>query len=222
MTRFILAYLLGVLALNQSAFGQDEAQLWLESGLRIKAHKNLSLEWTENIRLRNNLSSFDSIKSDLDAEWKAHKSLRLGMGYRLSFEANKNGVLEGSHRVHLQAVAKHKVGRLRVAYRLRFQEGIKREDQETRFRHVMRNRLKVQYDTNALAEPDLAVEVFNRFADKQAVQLQKIRTTAGVSLRLNKAHKMRAYYRLEVPLFKPTDPRHHIIGLGYQYRLKVK
>ena len=221
MSKIICSCLLALLTVSNTAYGNDEAQLWVEAGVRVKAHKNLSLIWTENIRLKNNLTSFDSIKSDIETEWKAHKHLRLGLGYRLSFEANKNNVLEGSHRVHVQAVARDKIGRLRLSYRLRFQEGIKREDQETRFRHVMRQRIKVGFDTDTDVEPDLAVEVFNRFADEQTVQLQKLRTTAGVSFRPHKTHKMRVYYRLEVPLFDTTDPRHHIIGLGYQYRFKV-
>ena len=221
MQRRMIGLLLGLLCQSGIAFGEDEAQLWTETGVRLKATKAFAVTLTENIRLRDNFATFDSVKSDLEAEWRAHKHFRLGIGYRLSFETNKNGRFEGAHRVHLQAVARNKTGPLRLSYRVRFQEGIKREDQETRLRHVLRNRFKVGVDTDTIAEPDIAVEVFNRFADEAPVQLQTLRTTLGLGIRPNKHHRVRTYYRLEIPLFDTTDPRLHIIGVGYQYRFKI-
>jgi hypothetical protein len=134
-------------------------------------------------------------------------------------EANKKNVLKPSHRLHIQARLKESWGPIDVSYRLRFQEGMEADDGEIELKHTLRNRIKAQYDTDTVVNPALAVELFTRFADKQAVQWQKVRLTSGLEIRPHKTQIFDLYYRVQIPTFDLEDPTEHIIGLSYTYKI---
>jgi len=213
--------MLGTLFSGPALAGSD-AQLWMEAGVRYRPAKKVRLTLTQNFRMAENISRTDSLKTDLEADWRATKGMRIGWGYRFSMEANKKGVLKPSHRLHIQAHAFDKFGPVKLSYRLRFQEGIEPDDDQIDLTHTLRNRVGATFDTDTDFTPGLSVELFNRLADKEAFQFQKLRVTTGLEIKPAKPHSINLYYRVQFPVYDPTDPTEHIIGLGYQYQVRRK
>ena len=215
-------YLFSLILFGSTAHASSDAQLWIDAGVAYRPTKKVKLALVQNIRLADNISQLDSLKTDLETEWKFKKWLRLGAGYRFSMETNKKGVLKPSHRLHIQGRLKESWGPVNISYRLRFQEGMEADDDGLELKHTLRNRIKAEFDTDTLVNPALAFELFTRFADKQAVQWQKTRITTGLEIRPHKTQIFNVYYRLQVPTFDLEDPLEHIVGLSYTYRVPRK
>jgi hypothetical protein len=205
--------------LSCPAFAGSDGQLWMDAGLRVRPTKKVRLTVTQHVRLDEDLSRLDSLKSDLAADVKVQKWLRVGGGYRFTMGANKSGVLGPEHRLHVQAQVSEKVGAIKLSYRLRLQEGFEAKSAGLDLTHSIRNRVGAALDTDSAFTPSLSVESFNRVADKAPVLLQKMRVTAGVEIRPNKENVFDLYFRTQTPVYDPTDLTEYIIGVSYQFRL---
>lgn len=221
MTHRLLFLLFFSLLGSQSAIGAD-AQVWINAGMRYKPTKKVSLNVNQHLRLDQNVSRVQGILTDLSVSWRAKKWFRLGGGYRFQMDSNKDGLLLPGHRLHIQARLKHGFGPVDLSYRLRFQETLEHDEGEIDARHTMRNRIGVDFDTNTIVTPGLSAELYTRFADKEPVLLKKLRITTGFDIKPTKSHVLTVYYRLHVPIYEKDDPKDHIVGLGYQYRIPRK
>jgi len=214
----LLALLACVLA-PESAHAESDAQLWTSAGVQYRINKKVRVEATQHVRLDENISQLDSIKTELSSAWKINKGLRLGGGYRLSMNANKDDELEPVHRLFVQGQFKGDVGPVSLSYRLHFQEDLEKDD-ELEFEHTIRNKLGAEYDTDTPYTPSLSLESFTELTGDAPFSQDKLRLTTGLEIRPEKAHVFDLFYRLQVPMADPDDPLEHIIGLGYQYRLR--
>jgi len=203
---------------SKLACAENEGQLWLNAGVRYPVSKKFNLEMTQHLRFDENISSFDNIKTDLEAGWKVADWLRTGTGYRYTLEADDDG-LEPEHRFHLQGQAKNGFGPLDISYRLRFQEGLEFKD-AWEFEHEIRNRLSVDIDTDTDLTPGVSFEAFTVILGDEPIVQDKLRLTSGLEIQPNKRHVAELFYRMEIPLEDKDDPLEHILGIGYQYRIK--
>ena len=81
--------------------------------------------------------------------------------------------------------------------------------------HKLRSRLAVSYDVkNCAFEPFAEVEVYNQLDN--AFAYDKIRYTIGVEYKINKEHKVKAYYRYQ-DYADVEEVSGHILGLGYAF-----
>ena len=212
--------LLGAMFGATDAVANNDAQLWLNGGLRYRPVKKVSLTFDQQIRRDQNLTKTDSIISDLAGAWRLQKWLRLGLGYRLEWERTKKDELERVQRLHLQARLKHRVGPLALALRLRLQEKYERDGEDIESTQTFRPRLSLAVPGWQGLEPTLSGETFHRLGVSGNDGWRKIRLTVGTSLPGTKTHRYSVFYRSQIPLADPDDPVEHILGLGYQYRVR--
>lgn len=203
------------------AMAMSEVQLWTSAGVRHRPSKKVRLTFTQHVRFDQDISRLESVMPELAASWAIERWLRLGGGYRFSMESNKKGELEPAHRLHVQSQFGGDLGPVELGYRLRFQEGLESDD-ELETRHTFRNRIGLDIDTDTLVTPGLSAELFTRMWDKEPVEQKKVRFSTGLEIRPHKAHEIELQYRYQLPLDDPDDPREHIVGFEYQYRIPRK
>jgi hypothetical protein len=221
MKRLLVLLVAVALLTPQAVAAQHEGQIWLDAGVQYRPVKKLRLGFTQHLRLDQDVSRLESVKSDLTIAWAFAKWFRLGFGYRFTMESNKKDVLEQEHRLHLQGQFQYSVGPVKLAYRLRFQEAMAPEDDGLKLKHTLRNRLGAEFDTDTLATPGVSIELFTRLADEDGpIVVTKVRLTAGLELAVVRDHTLDIYYRVHVPIADADDPYEHIAGLGYRYRIR--
>ena len=216
---FFFAVLLCVATPAQSA---DDARLWVQTGVRFKPKKKINIELTQHLRMRYNMSSLASLNTDIETSWRAEKWLRIGGGYRLNGDGNKDGQLRAFHRFHAFARVAEKFGPIRLSYRLQYQLKLEPEDSELTVYNTLRNKAGMEVDTDTDFSPGLSVELFKRFGANDPFGLERFRLTAGIEYKPNKRHVFEMFYRLQLPLDGSDDATQHIVGLGYQLRVPRK
>ncbi len=134
------------------------------------------------------------------------------------------------HRVYAGLELGKKFNRLSIAWRERWQytyhgtslvERYDFEDErweehrtDSKAKHELRSRLKVEYDfPHWKLDPEFSVEFFN------TTRTDKIRMTLGTEYKIQKKHVLAAFYRFQFnnEPGSGADYNEHIIGLGYEF-----
>jgi len=199
---------------HSPAAAQTDVQLWTVAGVRYRPSRPVRLDLDLHLRVDDNVSRLGKLMPELGASYDPARWLRLGLGYRFMYARDNNGNLEVAHRLHVQGRARGDVGPVELSYRLRFQERIKNN-----LRHVIRNRLGLSVDTDTDVTPGMSMELFTRLGDGQALMFDKWRLTIGATWSAN-SNVFDLFYRAEIAIDDPNDPTLHIIGLGYQRRVR--
>ncbi len=88
-------------------------------------------------------------------------------------------------------------------------------DVNSRCKHVLRSRLKLEYDPrNCPVDPWASVEFFN------ALKLEKTRVQVGADYKIKKKHTLTLYYRYQAVNGDEdeTETDMHMVGLGYNFK----
>jgi hypothetical protein len=200
------------------AHAESDLQLWLEPGIAKRFDKRWELSFDQHLRFDQNLSRVQAVMPELALAYRLHKLLRVGIGYRLQYERNKDGVMVLRHRGQVEVRPRYEIGGVQLTHRLRFQEEVRGSFASDDLRHTIRNRLAIALEVTKPLVPAISAETFHRLGDGDTIHLQKIRLTAGASYELDDS-EIELFYRIEVAQYDPTDPTPHIIGVGYRYTL---
>ena len=123
--------------------GAADAQIWPQVGVAYRASKSLSLGLSGQLRFDQNVHRLAEQIGDFEAHWRATRWLRLGLGYRLAQEKNKNEVWRDARRPHVEARLKLGLGPASLAYRLRLQN--KTEEKSRGEEHTLGLRHRVSF-----------------------------------------------------------------------------
>ncbi len=211
MRKFFLLLLL-IVPLLSLAQRPTDLELWTGAKVNFKFNKKLSLDFREQIRFDNNISTYKKSFSELGLKYKVGKSFSIKPQYRLS-------VRQGSvfrHRISLDGnyKASKKGFPLIFKYRIRFQHRL--FDPKT----YWRNKLTLKYKLSKLVDPFAAYEVFFRFNGRNEFRVSRF--TAGLDWRVSKNFEITSYYRLQDDIFIKSPERQHIIGLMVEYKIRKK
>lgn len=127
----LLALTLALVPLVVSAADQDDFGTWYELGATKLLPRNFSLGAEAELRLQDGSSKADRLALSLKTEYRAHKHLRLGLGYsflhgytpdKMGSKRFTPGYWTPRHRVNLEATGSVKFWRwLRIGLRERYQ-----------------------------------------------------------------------------------------------------
>jgi hypothetical protein len=201
-----------ILALLWPAAAAADTQLWLEAGLDKELSKKTTVSFVQNLRFDEDVSRVMGVMPDLGLDHRAMRWLDLGAGYRLAYERRRNGDMELRHRLHVQGQLRFDAGDFRLRYRLRFQERIRSDD----LRHVVRNRIRVDYRGIRPWVPIVSAETFHRLADDDPIVLRKRRYSAGLRYGF-RTRSVDVAYLLEDN--GPFDPTAHVLSIGFHQEL---
>lgn len=239
---FIFLLFSGTAVFGQDSIAVRDFETW--TGLSIRKEifdKHLSLSIKEEVRLHYNSSEVDQIFTQVGATYNFLDHFRVGASYRLIHENNNNGY-ESSHRYNLDAGFEHKVKRLDLSYRFRFQ---RRGDLSITDNFPVRKlRLKAQFDYNIRKwklDPFFSMEIYHSstadstsdYIDEVPVAKQvelkgfeKLRFTLGTSYSMKNIGRITLFYRLEkgfaydavmkTQVVEMTPKNAHIIGLRFR------
>lgn len=203
---------------------------WNTIRIEYKLNKKWSFGLEEQLRLKNNISQIDEYFTELSASYKLFSNFKLGLGLRYIRENDTEGNIQGyeNHfRFNIDATYKHKIDRIALSYRLRYQN--KNElgfsyDEGDYANQNLRLKTAIKYNIdNWPLDPKFSAEIFNRFQeDGEKNGFTKYRLTLGTDYKIKNFGKLGLFYRYQKEINIDIPETLHIIGLKYTYTFKNK
>ncbi len=209
MRKYTFILLLTLFA--SSAFAQ---RLWLETEIDYEITKNLEAYLAPEIRFKEQLELKEYFLQG-GLEYSFNKYFQLGAGYRFGYDINKNDEHESFGRFNIDAKTEYKWNRFNPEFRLRFTNADDFAD-DNASTDYLRYKLVLKYDIKKWdLKPYIAYEWYQNL---DAGELDKARFETGLNYKINKHHRVGAYYRTNNYLIEDKDTR-HIIGISYKFKL---
>ena len=215
-TRLLLLISFVLVASNlfaQDVFVQDFRTRFSLS-LNYKPIKEITLNWTEEARFKNNSSKFDRLYSGLGITYNAHKNFSMGAIYE--FQVLQKGVdyFQLRHRVKFVVQPNVSFGRFNLSLR--------EMPQMTYTDYVdwtLRSRLKLNYSfMNKHLKPYISVEMYNPLKKNVGKDwLSKMNYRAGLEWKIDSINGLEFYYMFEHEVTKKAG--NHIVGVAYNLGL---
>lgn len=187
---------------------------WIEADFSTDIWKKLELSVSPQVRFKEGFELNEYfIESGLEYEF--HKYFQLGAGYRFGFNINKKGKHESFGRFHVDAKTEYKVKNFNPKFRLRYTNADDFGDDNEAINYL-RYKLELEYGLKKLnMEPYILYEWYQ---DLHAKDFIKTRFESGIVQKINKHHKVGAYFRNNNYLNSEKESI-NIIGVLYKFSL---
>lgn len=215
-TRLLLLISFVLMASNlfaQDVFVQDFRTRFSLS-LNYKPIKEITLNWTEEARFKNNSSKFDRLYSGLGVTYNAHKNFSMGAIYEFQVLQKSVDHFQFRHRVKFVVQPNVNFGRFNLSLR--------EMPQMTYTDYVdwtLRSRLKLNYSfMNKHLKPYVSVEMYNPLKKNVGKDwLSKMNYRAGLEWKIDSVNGLEFYYMFEHEVTKKLG--NHIVGVAYNLGL---
>ena len=182
--------------------------------LNYKPIKEITLNWTEEARFKNNSSKFDRLYSGLGITYNAHKNFSMGAIYEFQVLQKSVDHFQFRHRVKFVVQPNVSFGRFNLSLR--------EMPQMTYTDYVdwtLRSRLKLNYSfMNKHLKPYVSVEMYNPLQNVNKNNwLSRMNYRAGLEWKIDSVNGLEFYYMFEHEVTKKIG--NHIVGVAYNLGL---
>ena len=182
--------------------------------LNYKPIKEITLNWTEEARFKNNSSNFDRLYSGLGITYNAHKNFSMGAIYEFQVLQKAKDHFQLRHRAKLFVQPSISINRfglsLREMAQMTYSDGIDWE---------LRSRLKLNYSfMDKHLKPYVAVEMYNPLQNVNKYNwVSKVGYRAGLEWKIDSVNGLEIYYMFEHEVINKKG--NHIVGVAYNLGL---
>ena len=182
--------------------------------LNYKPIKEITLNWTEEARFKNNSSKFDRLYSGLGITYNAHKYFSMGAIYEFQVLQKAKDHFQLRHRAKFFVQPSVSFGRFGLSLRempqMTYSDG---------FDWQLRSRLKLNYSfMNKHLKPYISVEMYNPLKKNVGKDwLSKMDYRAGLEWKIDSVNGLEFYYMFEHEVTKKLG--NHIVGVAYNLGL---
>lgn len=224
----------------------DDAGLLLSAEASHKIKKGFNVDINAEFRSRNDFRTADRVSVGAGISYKLLPWLKASGGYNLLIDNNKEHISYNDdmtynnwrpsywgvrHRFHVTLTASHKVQRVELSLRERWQytyrpsktidnfdfDEVMWEDHEVRGKgkNVLRSRFQLEWDI-----PKWKFDPFASVEFHTTRQLDKTRFIVGADHTIKKTHNFKLYYRYQTVNSHGSDSESniHMVGLDYTYK----
>ena len=208
-------------------YSDSDLEVWTSVGLKYKIDKKWSVNYEEQLRLRDDASNVDIYFSELGFNYKINKHVDFGLAGRFIRENDDKGKIQGyeNHfRWHADVTYEHEVNKFDLSYRILYHSkdelGVPSNVVDMQ-KNTVRFKFGADYKfKNWKLDPEFSSEIFNRVRPSDG--FEKIRFTLGTTYKTKNMGDFSAFYRLEKELTDQSPKTTNIAGLKYRYTIKRK
>lgn len=183
--------------------------------LNYKPIKEITLNWTEEARFKNNSSKFDRLYSGLGVTYNAHKNFSMGVIYEFQVIQKAKDYFQLRHRAKFFLQPNIGFGRFNLSLRemgqMTYSSAIEWE---------LRSRLKLNYSfMDKHLKPYVSVEMYNPLKKNvnQYNWVSKVAYRAGLEWKIDSINGLEIYYMFEHEVISKRG--NHIVGVAYNLGL---
>lgn len=215
--------------LMQPLKAQDlrDFETWTSAEFRYKPSKKWRIGIEAQLRLKDNSSEIDGYITELTGRYEIFKNFQVLGGFRLIRKNDNTGRVQGYEnyvRLHADAMYSHKLSRLGLNYRLRYQTrdelGVSNEQGDFADQYF-RLKIGTKYDFRKWKlDPQLSAEIFHHSEKTEVNEFNKFRVTFGTEYKFDKWGRIGVFYRYEQEINTQNPRSTDIIRIQYVYTLK--
>ena len=209
-TRINIGYFLLYLFIQYS-FGIDDTHAWTSIGFQKNLPHSLSLEFEQELRIKDQLSTFSQTFSEVSLSYKVIDGLNISIPYRYAVFDDKI-----KQRLSLGVSYKYKFNPISLKYRTKLQRSFEKEKTHE---YLVRNKLIIEYKLRKRIEPYCSGELFHKF-NKSNNELDEYRISFGLAVDLPRKSSIKIFYIFKNEDLTKTNPdKINVFGLSYTFKL---
>ena len=209
-TRINIGYFLLSLFIQYS-FGIDDTHTWTSIGFEKNLPHSFSLEFEQELRIKDRLSTFSQTISEVSLSYKVIDGLNISIPYRYAVFDDKI-----KQRLSLGASYKYKFNPISLKCRTKLQRSFGKEKTHG---YLIRNKLIIVYKLRKKIEPYCSGELFHKF-NKSNNELDEYRVSFGLAVDLPRKSSIKIFYIFKNEDLTKTNPdKINVFGLSYTFKL---
>ena len=195
----------------QYSFGIDDTHTWTSIGFEKNLPHSLSLEFEQELRIKDRLSTFSQTISEVALSYKVIDGLNISIPYRYAVFDDKI-----KQRLSLGASYKYKFNPISLKYRTKLQRSFEKEKTHE---YLIRNKLIIEYKLRKRIEPYCSGELFHKFNTSNN-ELDEYRISFGLAVDLPRKSSIKIFYIFKNEDLTKTNPdKINVFGLSYTFKL---
>ena len=194
-------------------YGADDNEFWTSVSFEKKLPYSLKLEFEQELRLEDQLSTFKQTFSELSLSYKVFDGLILQVPYRYSTYKEQDKVKQ---RLSIGGSYKYSFKPVSLKYRARIQRTFEKKEPSE---DMIRNKCTIDYKLNKSFKPYVSSELFYYY-NEDPVQLDEYRMSFGLTVDINKKNSMKIFYIFKKEDITKSDPYEvNVFGLAYSFKM---
>jgi len=208
--RFYLGYWLLIFCI-QSSYGLDDNQSWTSVGFEKKLPYSFKLQFEQELRLEDQLSTFKQTFSEFSLSYSVFKGFKIEIPFRYMTYKDKT-----KHRVSFSGSYKYSLKPVSLKYRTKYQRTYEKGEIPE---ELIRNKFSIMYRLNKKIEPYVSGE-FIQLDDVHNYQLDETRFSFGLTYEFPRKNSLKIFYTLKNEDKTKKNPDEiGVFGLSYNFSL---
>jgi len=194
----------------QCSYGLDDNQSWTSIGFETKLPYSLKLEFEQELRLKDQLSTFNQTFSEVSLSYKVFDGLKIDIPYRYAIFEDKI-----KQRLSFSGSYKYSFKPISLKYRTKFQRTYEKEKTPE---DLIRNKFTFEYKLSKKIEPYVSGELFHLF-NTDNDQLDEYRVSFGVTVDLPRKKSIKIFYTYKKEDITKSSPDEiNVFGVAYNFK----
>ena len=194
----------------QCSYGLDDNQSWTSISFETKLPYSLKLESEQELRLKDQLSTFNQTFSEVSLSYKVFDGLKIDIPYRYAIFEDKI-----KQRLSFSGSYKYSFKPISLKYRTKFQRTYEKEKTPE---DLIRNKFTFEYKLSKKIEPYVSGELFHLF-NTDNDQLDEYRVSFGVTVDLPRKKSIKIFYTYKKEDITKSSPDEiNVFGLAYSFK----
>ncbi len=194
-------------------YGADDNESWTSVSFEKKLPYSLKLEFEQELRLLDQLSTFKQTFSELSLSYKVFDGLILQVPYRYSTYKEQDKVKQ---RLSIGGSYKYSFKPMSLKYHARIQRTFEKNETPE---DLIRNKCTIEYKLNKSIKPYVSGELSHSY-DEDPVQLEEYRISFGLTVDIMEKSSIKIFYIFKKEDLTESDTNvTNIFGLSYSLKL---
>ncbi len=195
----------------QYSFGIDDTHAWTSIGFEKKLSRSLSLQFEQELRIKDQLSAFSQTLSEVSLSYKVIDGLNINIPYRYSVFDDKF-----KQRLSLGVSYKYNFKPIGLKYRAKLERSFEKNNP---LEDLIRNKFIIEYKLSKKIDPYCSGELFHKF-NKSSNELDEYRISFGLAVDLPRKKSIKIFYIFKKKDLRTSSPDMiNVYGVSYILRL---
>ena len=202
----------------QDSYAESDNQSWTKISFEKKLPYSLKLELAQGLRLKDELSTFNSTFFEAALSYKKSNGLKISLPYRYIIFEDKI-----KHRLSLGVSYQYTFKPISLKYRIKYyrlyENGNSIEEDGEALGDLIRNKFTIKYKSGKKTNPYISGEWFHLLNTDNNL-LDEYRASFGIDIDLPRKNSMNIFYIIKKEdLSKYNSDKINIFGLSYTFKL---
>ena len=191
-------------------YGADDNEFWTSVSIEKKLPYSLKLDFEQELRLEDQVSTFKQTFSELSLSYKVFDGLSLQIPYRYSSYENKI-----KQRLSIGGSYKYSFKPLSLKYRARIQRTYEKEENPE---DLIRNKFTIDYKLDKNIEPYVSSELFHSY-NENPIRFDEYRISFGLTVDIMERSSIKIFYIFKKEDLTKTPDEIGVFGLAYSFKM---